>query len=229
MIYGYCRISTSKQKIEAQISSILKRYPGAKIYQETFTGTKYYGRKELQKLLGVVKEGDTIVFDSVSRMSRNAEEGVKMYEELYNKGIELVFIKEPAINTETYKKTLKQAVPMTGTSVDIILKAINKYLMLLAKEQIRLAFEAAQTEVDLLRQRTKDGLEVAKKAGKQIGGVAGKKLTTKKSIAAKKEIQKYAKAFGGPLKDVEAIKVVGISRNSYFKYKKELLQELEMN
>ena len=227
MIYGYARISTKKQKIEAQISSILKYEPTARIYQETFTGTKFQERKELQKLLKIVKPGDTIIFDSVSRMSRNAEEGFELYEDLYKKNINLVFIKEPAINTDTYKKALEQAVPLTGTTVDIILEAINKYLMILAKEQIKLAFKGAQTEVDLMRERTKDGIEKAREAGKQIGGVAGRKLTTKKSIAAKEEIKKYARTFGGPLTDKDAIKVVGISRNSYFKYKKELLEELK--
>lgn len=227
MIYGYARISTKKQKIDAQIQSILKYEPNAKIYKETFTGRKFQERKELQKLLKVVKENDTIIFDSVSRMSRSAEEGFELYQELFNKGVNLVFIKEPTINTDTYKEALKQAVPMTGTTVDIILEAINKYLMILAKEQIKLAFKGAQTEVDLMRERTKDGINKARESGKQIGGVTGKKLTTKKSIKAKEDIKKYSKDFEGTLKDIDVMKLIRISRNSYYKYKKELIEELQ--
>ena len=62
------------------------------------------------------------MFDSVSRMSRNAEEGFALYEDLYHKGIRLVFLKEHHIDTETYKKALSGSIAMTGTNVDFILK-----------------------------------------------------------------------------------------------------------
>ena len=121
-IYGYCRISSAKQNIDRQIRNIKKVYENAYIVQETFTGTKIEGRKEFQKLLNRVKQGDTIVFDSVSRMSRTSDEGFELYEKLYNQGIELVFLNEPHINTATYKKALtSNQLQPTGTSVDLIL------------------------------------------------------------------------------------------------------------
>ena len=228
MIYGYCRISSKKQSIERQVRNIKNDYPEAIIIEEVFTGTKTYERRKLQNLLKKVKSGDTIVFDSVSRMSRDAEEGWKLYEELYNKGINLVFLKEPHINTDTYKNTLASSVPLTGTEVDFILEGINKYLMALAKEQIKLAFLQAEKEVQDLRQRTREGLITAKLNGKQVGCVKGTKLTTKKSIEAKKQIRKYSKDFEGTLKDTEVMKLIGISRNSYYKYKRELNTEMDM-
>lgn len=223
-IYGYCRISRKQQSIDRQIRNIKELYPSAIIVEEAFTGTKIEGRKEFNRLLSKVKKGDTIVFDSVSRMSRNAEEGFTLYEELYNKGIELIFIKEQHINTTTYKQALTNNIQMTGTAVDSILKGINEYLMALAKEQIRLAFIQAEKEVKDLQQRTKEGIETARLKGKQIGLKKGTKLTTKKSIAAKEQIQKYSKDFNGSLKDTEVMKLIGISRNSYYKYKKELIE-----
>ena len=221
MIYGYCRISTSKQNIERQVRNIKRDYPNAKIIKEVYTGTKI-DRIEFNKLLKVVKQGDTIVFDSVSRMSRNAEEGFKLYEELFNNGIELVFIKEQHINTKTYKKALNNNIEMTNTNVDYILEGINKYLLALAKEQIILAFAQAEKEVQDLHQRTKEGIETARLNGKQIGQRPGIKLTTKKSIKAKEDIVKYSKDFKGALADVDVMKLIGISRNSYYKYKREL-------
>ena len=221
-VYGYCRISTRKQSIDRQIRNILKEYPEAKIVQEIFTGTKYQGRKELESLLKKVQPHDTIIFDSVSRMSRDAEEGFALYEELYNRGINLVFLKEPQINTDTYKKTLANNVQLTGTNVDLILEGVNKYLMCLAKEQIRLAFVQAQKEVDDLHQRTSEGIKTARLKGKQIGQKPGATFETKKSIEAKKEILKKSKAFGGTYSDKDLMKVIGISRNSYYKYKKQL-------
>ena len=107
-IYGYCRISTKKQSIDRQIRNIENIYPKAIIIKEAYTGTKIEGRTEFNKLLNRVKEGDTIVFDSVSRMSRNAEEGFELYKELFNKGVNLVFLKEQYINTDTYKETLNE-------------------------------------------------------------------------------------------------------------------------
>ena len=94
-------------------------------------------------------------------MSRNAETGFEVYQELYDKGVELVFLKEPHINTATYKKVLSTNIEMTGTKTDIILKAINEYLMELVKEQIQLAFEQSEKEVSDLHQRTKEGIETA--------------------------------------------------------------------
>ena len=139
MIYGYCRISTPKQSIERQVRNILAVYPSAKIVKETYTGTKFQGRKALEKILKRVKANDTIVFDSVSRMSRTADEGFKLYQELFEKNINLVFLKEHYIDTDTYRETLNNQLSMTGTEVDVILEGINKYLLLLAKKQIEIA------------------------------------------------------------------------------------------
>ena len=96
----------------------------------------------------------------------------------------------------------------------------------LAKEQIRIVFEQAQKEVDDLHQRTSEGLVTAKLNGKQIGQPKGAKLTTKKSIAAKEIIKKYSQDFDGSLEDADVIKLAGISRNSYYKYKREIREEI---
>ncbi len=221
--YGYARISTPKQNIDRQVRNILAAHPQAHIIKEVFTGTKFQGRKDLDKLLRTVKPGDTIIFDSVSRMSRNAEEGFLLYQGLFNQGINLVFLKEPHINTDTYKRALQGGIPATGTNVDFILDGVNKYLLALAKEQIRLAFEQAEKEVQDLHQRTAEGIETARLAGKQIGQKPETHLVTKKSIAAKEIIMKHNKSFGGSLNDIETIRQAGITRKTFYKYKKELL------
>lgn len=227
MEYGYCRISTQKQSIERQIRNIKGKYPEAHIIEEVFTGTKFYGRKKLEGLLKKIQPGDTIIFDSVSRMSRDAAEGFTMYEQLFHDGIELVFLKEPHINTAVYKKALQTAVPMTGTSVDYILEGINRYLMELAREQIQIAFDQAEKEVADLRQRTSEGITTAQLLGKRIGLPKGSKIETKKSIEAKKIIKKKHKAFGGTLNNEETWMKAGISKNTFYKYMKELLLEVQ--
>lgn len=227
IIYGYCRISTPKQNIDRQVRNILAVYPDAVIRKEVYTGTKFQGRKELDRILKSVQPGDTIVFDSVSRMSRDASEGVSLYMELYEKGVELVFLKEPHINTATYKKALQNQISLTGDKVDLILAGINQYLMELAKEQIIIAFDQAQKEVDDLHQRTKEGIETARRNGKQIGQVRGKKLTTKKSVSAKEIIRKHNRSFGGTLSNEETWKLAGITKPTFYEYKRQLLEEQE--
>lgn len=235
MIIGYCRISTGKQNIERQVRNILAVYPSAKIVKETFTGTKFQGRVELDKLLKKIKKDDTIVFDSVSRMSRTAEEGFALYEELFNKGINLVFLKEPHINTETYKQAVDKQLQIQVDTGDVatndllneIITSLNKYILALAKKQIYLAFEQAEKEVQDLQQRTKEGIETARRAGKQIGHKTGVGIVTKKSIRAKELIKKHNRTFGGSLTNEETWKMIGISKTSFYKYKQELEVELE--
>lgn len=227
MEYGYARISTNKQNIERQVRNIKKIYPAAFIIKEVFTGTKFQGRKEMDKLLNIVKTNDTIIFDSVSRMSRNADEGFAMYEDLFNKGVNLIFLKEPHINTDTYKCALNNQIELTGDDVDVILEGINKYLMRLAQRQIQIAFDQAEKEVADLHQRTKEGIETARLNGKQIGLPKGTKITTKKSVKAKEQIKKYNKDFGGALNNEETWTLIGITKPTFYKYKKELIQENE--
>ena len=226
MIYGYCRISTGKQNIERQIRNIQKAYPTADIRQEVYTGTKSEGRKVFEQLLKIIRSGDTIVFDSVSRMSRNAEEGIEEYERLYNKGINLVFLKEHHIDTQEYRNAVSKQVEMTGNEIaDEFIKAINNVLMMLARRQIFLSFDQAQKEVDDLHKRISEGIKTARLKGKQIGQREGVKLNIKKSIAAKQLILQHSKDFGGTLNDSDVIKLIGnISRNTYYKYKREMRQ-----
>ena len=224
MTYGYCRISTKKQNIERQERNIKETYPEALIRKEVYTGTKS-DRKEWNKLLRALKPSDTVVFDSVSRMSRNAEEGFETYERLYNAGINLIFLKEPHINTDTYKQAIENQLQIAINSGDnatdelmqSIIAALNKYILALAKKQIYLAFEQSEKEVTDLHQRTKEGIQTARLNGKQIGQKPGVKLTTKKSIAAKKEILKHSKDFSGTLSDIDTMKIDrGDNITSYF-------------
>lgn len=233
-LYGVCRVSTRKQNIQRQIRNIKAQYPNAIIIQDKYTGTKIDGRENFEKLLKIIKAGDTLVFDSVSRMSRNAEEGCQLYEELFNKRINLIFLHESYINTEVYRKALDNQIKIhlstgdraTDTFVNAIIEALNKYTIELAKEQIRKAFEQAEKEVKDLQRNTKGGLITAKMNGKQIGQKKGTKLVTKKSKEAKILILKYSKDFNGVLSDTECIKLIGICRNSYYLYKKELKENV---
>lgn len=231
--YGYARISRKTQNIERQVRNISEAFPDAKISQEAYTGTKMQGRKKLDEILKQVQAGDTIVFDSVSRMARNAAEGMALYEELYNKGVDIVFLKEAHCNTSKYREALQKQIDITVSTGDkatdnfmnTIISALNKLQMDLARKDIELAFSQAQKEVDDLHERTAEGIETARREGKQIGQKPGAKLTTKKSIEKKAEILKHSKDFEGTLNDIDCMKLTGLSRNTFYKYKKLLKAE----
>ena len=99
-VYGYIRVSTKTQKTIRQYDNIKSFNSDAIIIEEKQSGKDIENRAEFRKLLDKVKSGDTIIFDAVSRMSRNADEGYNLYMELMNKGISLVFLKERHIDRD---------------------------------------------------------------------------------------------------------------------------------
>ena len=142
-------------------------------------------------------------------------------------GIRLVFIKERHIDTDNFRQALQSKVPLMGGDIDILLKGVNEYLMKLAERQIEIAFQTAQAEVDYLHQRTKEGVLKAQAKGKQIGRKEGTKAgkdfrESKKAIKAKEKILEHSKDFNGKLSDTDCIAVAGVSRNTFYKLKKQL-------
>ena len=234
MIYAYCRVSTQHQKLARQITNITAVYPTATIIKEFYTGTKQ-DRPNWNKLISQIKTADTIVFDSVSRMSRNAQEGYKDYKMLYSQGVHLIFLNEPLINTSVFDSTksnlLSISVETGNEAVDNFFKGnielINNFLMALAEEQIKTAFEQSEKEVTDLHSRISQGMREAKKNGTKIGQSQGTTLVTKKSKECKSIIQKHSKDFGGSLEDPDVIVLCGCSRNSYYKYKREIKLETQ--
>lgn len=236
MKYGYCRISTKKQSLERQERNIRAHTPDAYIVKEIWTGTTLDRPKWNWIYKRLVPE-DSVTFDSVSRMSRTAEEGFLLYKELFEKGIELIFIKEPHINTSEYREALENTLASyttvftgdeaTDELVNAIMEAIKRFMMKKIEADIKKAFEQAEKEVEDMRRRTSEGIETARQHGKQIGQKEGAKLHIKKEAKAKPLIIKYSQDFNGSLNDNECIRQIGIiTRNTYYKYKKELLEEL---
>lgn len=229
MVYGYCRVSTKHQRITRQVTNITELNPEAVIIKEFYTGTTQ-NRPLWDRLMKQINVGDTIIFDSVSRMSRNADEGFKDYKSLYETGINLIFLNEPLINTSIFDSTknnlLKVSVKTGNAAVDNYFQGnialINNLLMSLAEEQIKSAFIQSEKEVTDLHSRISQGMRESKKNGKQIGLTKGTILITEKSVKCKEIIKKHATDFGGTLSDNEVMTLCKISRNSYYKYKREL-------
>ena len=220
-IYGYCRITRPQQSIEKQINSIQTEYPKSIIIQESCVGSDSL-RPEWEKLLKELQPGDTVVFDSISRMSKTPEEGIETYFSLHEKGINLIFLKEHYIDTSVYVDIMSDQPKLLGPVGDLVNNTITTQMRRLTEKQIRIAFDQVGKEAKDLQQKTKVGIEAARQNGKQIGQKKGNKLTIKKETPAKEKILKFSRDFNGNLSDPECIELIGISRNTYYKYKKEL-------
>ena len=136
MIYGYSRVSTKSQakdgnSLEAQ-ESVLKAAGAQKIYSDAFTGTKSH-RPELDKLLEVIRSGDTLIVTKLDRIARSASQGTELIEALLKKDI-IVHILNIGIMDST----------PTGKLIRNIL------------------FSFAEFERDMIVERTQEGKAIAK-------------------------------------------------------------------
>ena len=163
-IYGYARCSTdeSKQNIDRQLRELkaLGVTKKTNIYMEYESGTKS-DRVELQKLLNLVNEGDTIVATEVSRITRSTKQLCEIIELAKDKKLKLVlgnFIVD----------CTKELDPMT----EGMLKMMGVF---------------SEMERNMISSRVKSGMQNAKAKGKQIG----RSITTKSDVEADKKFMKY--------------------------------------
>lgn len=228
MIVGYARVSTPKQKLERQIQNLRAAYPDIVIVSEVFTGSTD-NRPKWKKLMRQCKAGiiEKLVFDEVSRFSRNAEEAIVEYKELYGLGIELEFLKEPHINSSIYRQASERRIDIstetmdedTATLISTVIEGLNDYLLAVAEKQIFLAFEHAQKERELLSKRTSEGLKQAKLMGSKVGRQKGEKLVTRKQKRAFRIIRdKYELFENGYLTATECYKIAKISKSTFYRY-----------
>lgn len=231
-VYGYARVSTRHQSLDRQIANIRAAYPDvSEIVTEKFTGTKL-DRPAWNRLYKKLTAGDTVVFDEVSRMARNAEEGFSTYRELFSRGVTMVFLKEAHINSDTYKASMEAQIPAIDVGgeeaeqelMDGIRDVLNRYIMRLAERQIKIAFSQAEKEVNFLHKRIAEGME-ASGAGEKIAKArTGNSYETKKSKEMKVRIVQMAKDFNGTMTDKDVMEVLGLARNTYYRYKKQIIE-----
>lgn len=150
-IYGYARVSTRSQELNRQLD-ILEKYNCNKIYTEKITGTKA-NRPELNKLKENVREGDTIVVESWSRLGRSTKDLINLMDFFSEKGVNVISNKEQ-FDTSTAQGKLMLTV-----------------------------FQAfAEFERDLIVERTKEGLISARSRGRRGGRPKVKESKIEKAL-----------------------------------------------
>ena len=135
---GYIRVSTLEQNTIRQ--EVLMRELGVdELYIDKASG-KSSDRPELQKMMGYVRKGDTVIVEAISRFARNTKDLLELVERLTAKGVEFVSKKE-AIDTTT----------PTGKFMLTVFGAV------------------AELEREYILQRQREGIDIAKAQGKYTG------------------------------------------------------------
>lgn len=149
MIYCYMRISTHSQQCDRQELMMEElKIPKENRFQEIISGTvKSSKRPEFEKMLEVLQQGDTIYFESLSRLGRSTVDLIDTVNLLTKKyKVKLIFLKESlTINPE-------------GHGLDAV---SNLFFTIMAA--------MAQFERDLTSQRTREGLAAKKAMGVKLG------------------------------------------------------------
>ena len=196
-IYGYCRCSMNedKQDIQRQVRELIELGATKEtIYKEYINGSSD-DKVELNKLLAVINEGDTIVVTEVSRLSRSAKQLLELIEIVKDKKICLV----------------------VGNAMKIDCRNGELDPMTLAFLQMAGVF--AELERNMISQRVKSGMENAKKKGKQIGRA---KTSMEEVLSNEKFMEKYKLYKNGSINKSELSRITGLSRPTIIKYIKIL-------
>ncbi|KOP81349.1 recombinase family protein [Cytobacillus solani] len=192
--FAYIRISDKDQNEDRQVLTMKKEgIDDRDVFIEKMSG-KNFNRPQYQLLKQLVREGDEIVFDSITRMGRTMKETLKEYEWFVENGIHLKFIKEPMINTSTDQD-------------DIIKTAVQKVILTV------LAAFAEKERIDS-KIRQAEGIQAAKAKGKHLGRPRVK-ITPEFKEAYTKWKQEEITA-------VEAIKISKVSKTTFYRLVKEL-------
>lgn len=194
MVYGYIRVSTEKQNLKNQKLEIrkfckIKRLRNIKFIAETVSGTKNPLKRKLGKLIADCVEGDTIVCTELSRLGRSLLMIMSVLEECMDKGVTIT--------------TIKEGFEMGDN---------------LQSRVIAFAFGlASEIERTLLSERTKQGLERARKEGKQIGRLLGQKPKRYKLTPKKRYIKKALEAGRSKLSLAKELGVTWVTLNNFLK------------
>jgi len=151
MKYGYARISTGKQSADRQIEE-LEKYNLTKIYVDTITGSKF-DRPEYIKLRDeILRPGDELYIKEVDRLGRNKSQTLEELKILKDKGVIIKILEIPTTLTTIGDNEQNK----------LMLDMMNNML-------IEMYSTFAQLELEKIRTRTKEALQVKKENGEKLG------------------------------------------------------------
>ena len=177
MKIGYVRVSTKEQNTARQ-EELMKSMGADKVYIDKMSG-KDMERPFLQEMMNFVREGDSVVVESISRFARNTKDLLELTEQLSNKHVQFISQKE---NIDTNTPAGKFMLTIFGA--------------------------VAELEREYIRQRQREGIEIAKEKGKYKGRPA-KQLDTFDEI--------YQQWKSGNITATSASMQLNISRSTFYR------------
>lgn len=112
MKYGYARVSTHHQELEAQIKT-LKQSGAERIVSEKVSG-KDLDRAGLQKLLNQLEPGDTLIIAKMDRIARNVQDGIQLIDNLNERGIILHVLNMGLFDSSPTSKLIRNILLSVG-------------------------------------------------------------------------------------------------------------------
>jgi DNA invertase Pin-like site-specific DNA recombinase len=210
--FSYKRISTKEerglQKFNRQDKAIenYAKENGIEFvaeFAEDESGKSFESRNEWKKLERLLQSGDTIIFKDISRFTREAENGYKKYMELFDKGINLIFLDNKTVCTE-YIKQLLCVAEQQNLIAKISLENTIKLLLYVELDR------AEQERITLIN-RIKSGIAAS---GKKQGRKEGVPIKLTEELTA--DIKEYLN--DRSITMAALIKKHNISRNTMMKY-----------
>ncbi|MCA0991685.1 recombinase family protein [Pseudalkalibacillus hwajinpoensis] len=191
MRYGYARVSSVGQNLDAQVKQ-LQEHQCNVIFQEKVSGRNKDNRLELKKLLDTVQKGETIIVTKLDRFARSTKDALATIELLNDKQVNLIVLN------------------MGGDKVDTS-TAIGKLM-------ITVLSGIAEFEADMIKERQLEGIELAKQRGIYKGRP---KRYTDKHKGLQHAIELYNKRDENKLTVNEISEITKVSRATLYRTVKE--------
>ena len=224
--FAYCSSGCTRPQFERQINNINKKYPNAIIVKEVYSQTRT-DRTELKKLLVQLEKDDTLIVNSIDRLSRDPEDFLSYYKEFSQRGVNLIFINQPFMNSEIFTSACRM---MADQATEPELQVFTDGMYGLLKSQISILLDQSWQDLQDHRDQMKASYKKAKEREKESGRPVGKRYESRKSFMVKELIRRYNQQFDGSMNDIQTMEQIRnemgtISRNTYYKYKKELVED----
>ncbi|MFW6029866.1 MAG: recombinase family protein [Halanaerobiales bacterium] len=198
--YGYIRVSSKNQNPERQIVAMKKA--GIKedhIFIDKLSGKDFNRPEYILLTKKILREGDTLYIKELDRLGRNADKIKDEWKVLTDKGVNIVVLDMPILDTRQYKNGMEKVI------TNIVLELLS-YI--------------AEQEREKIRKRQKEGIAAAKARGQQIG---------RPSLKMPDNFGEYYKKvyIDNKMTAVNAMEELGLKKTKFYDFKKEYEEDLE--
>ncbi len=219
MIYGFASVTTSYQDIDYQVERIQNKYSDASVIKSDLKDMD-----ALSSLMTDLRDGDLFVITDILRLDNSGSKEIdtifktvaENYEKIFSSGADIIILDSPYLNSDIFRIAITSSRSKDSAS---LVAAVSEIL----ETQIRILVENMLSRSEKRAVNIKNSIKNSKK---RIGNEKGSRYHIKKEKPAKDFIKARLVDFGGDLSNEEAMKELHIARNTFFKYKKQVLADI---